>query len=133
MNEVNTKKLLEKYPELYRGTKLPITENLMSFGFEHGDGWMNLLDELSAKIMYIAKLEKQDIPLAVQVKEKYGTLRFYTNWSTDLMDDVISLAEHRSANICELCGKMGRLEGRGWLSVRCSEHSKENKNENTAD
>ena len=36
MNEKNTKYLVERYPRLYRGKDLPITENLMPFGFECG-------------------------------------------------------------------------------------------------
>ena len=30
--------------------KLPMTESLMCFGFEHGDGWFDIIWELSEKI-----------------------------------------------------------------------------------
>ena len=60
--------------------------------------------------------------VAEQVKEKFGTLRFYTNLSDDYISGAISMAESMSANICEECGKPGRSNNTGWLRVRCSEH-----------
>ena len=74
-------------------------------------------------------LEKQKIiPQleAVQVKEKYGTLRFYLHQypsnevASAKVREVISFAESMSACTCELCGRPGTLNtGSSWLSVRC--------------
>lgn len=48
----------------------------MARGFDHGNGWFRIIDELSAKLDGIAL--KYDITItADQVKEKFGTLRFY--------------------------------------------------------
>lgn len=60
---------------------------------------------------------------AVQVKEKFGTLRFYTNYSNDYIDGLIAMAESMSANTCEKCGKPGKLNGLGWVYVACEEHT----------
>jgi len=38
MNTENTKKLFEKYPIIFGGHTKPLTESLMGFGFECGDG-----------------------------------------------------------------------------------------------
>ena len=62
----------------------------------------------------------------VQVKEKFGTLRIYTNGFDDYTDGVISMAESMSACTCEVCGIPGRQTTGGWvrtLCVRCAKQS----------
>ena len=61
-------------------------------------------------------------PRASQVKEKFGTLRFYMSTSSEEMEAIISAAEKRSAITCESCGKKGRVRGRRWLYTACSKH-----------
>lgn len=46
-------------------------------------------------------------PAASQVKEKFGTLRFYMDYATDEMYKLIEEAEAKSAITCELCGAFG--------------------------
>lgn len=53
-----------------------------------------------------------------QVKEKFGTLRFYCNWN-DQIRKYINLAERLSAVTCEQCGKYGRLTGKSWVKTEC--------------
>lgn len=68
-----------------------------------------------------------------QVKEKYGTLRYYCP-STDRIEQYISMAEALSAVTCELCGKSGKTEAlRGWYSTVCEEHAKENNESSDTD
>jgi hypothetical protein len=59
-------------------------------------------------------------PRASQVKEKYGTLRFYMTYETDEMAEIIAAAEHKSGKTCEECGKPGTLRGHGWYYTRCA-------------
>jgi hypothetical protein len=59
-------------------------------------------------------------PRASQVKEKYGGLRFYMTSATDEMYDLISEAEHKSEEICEVCGNEGRPSGEGWITTLCN-------------
>ena len=108
LNEENRLLLIEKYPELYEDCKY----------FDTGDGWFKLIDDLSAKIMEIAK-EKGLNPYATQVKEKYGTLRFYISGATDEILELIDEAERKSAETCELCGEPGKRIGTAWFTVRC--------------
>jgi len=58
-----------------------------------------------------------------QVKEKFGTLRFYSP-VTDQIAKYINLAERLTENTCEICGKDGKLHTDGWNYVACEEHSK---------
>ena len=120
MNAEHTEYLFNKYPKLYRGRFLPITQNLLPFGIETGDGWFDIIRDLSEA------LTKLDAELgteteAVQVKEKYGTLRFYITDGTELHYEAIDDAECQSAVTCEQCGKPGTLRRGGWMTTRCDE------------
>lgn len=120
MNPKNTKYLFEKYPRIFIGKDRPITENLMPFGIECGDGWLWLIDNLCGCMQrYIDANEKEQVE-ALQVKEKFGTLRFYTNSCGDLIDGMIWFAEALSARICENCGSTVDIKATtGWISYLC--------------
>ena len=74
--------LVEKYPTLYQDYGGDMRKTCMHWGFSHGDGWYNLIDELSAK------LEPFGV-IAAQVKEKFGGLRFYLNYPDHLSEEQI--------------------------------------------
>ena len=117
MNKENTEKLMRDFPTLYRGYKKPLTESLMGFGFECRDGWFQLIYDLSKELVAMdSKLE------AVQVKEKYGTLRFYVGGATDAVFNLIFAAEEKSSGICEVCGSMQDVKtgpDGGWVRTLC--------------
>jgi hypothetical protein len=59
-------------------------------------------------------------PRAVQVKEKFGQLRFYLSTTTEEMGNLIREAETKSGTICEECGQPGKLiNDGGWLKTTC--------------
>jgi hypothetical protein len=62
--------------------------------------------------------------IATQVKEKFGTLRFYTCGQNDEHEGMIGLAEAMSARLREVCGNRGRIVEDRWLRTRCPEHAK---------
>lgn len=124
-------KLYTDFPKLYRQKDLPMTESCMVFGFECSEGWYELLYDLSKQLTFLA--DKFNIEIeAVQVKEKFGTLRFYYNTSNDWDDTIydiiqacISKAEKESAYTCEECGKFGQQRGTMWIYTACDEHTKD--------
>jgi len=59
-----------------------------------------------------------------QVKEKFGTLRFYYHGGDDQIRGMVSLAESMSSVMCEECGAPGTTTGGGWISTRCDLHRK---------
>lgn len=63
--------------------------------------------------------------VASQVKEKYGTLRFYTNGNANYVDGLINMAESMSARTCETCGAPGKTRQGPWIRTLCDEHAKE--------
>ena len=122
MNHVNTQRLFQAFPALYRDHTAPITESLMAFGFECGDGWAELLYGLSQALTTHAQEAGLDI-VATQVKEKWGELVVYADGTDDEADRLIEAAREASTSICEECGAPGRLYRRGWQQVRCPAHA----------
>ena len=114
---------MEKYPLLYRKRNASMQETCMCWGICCGEGWHNLIDDLSAKIeKIIAALpeDKQGYIYAQQVKEKWGSLSFYMSYSNEEIDELIDEAELKSELTCEVCGEPGTIDQRmGWLSCRC--------------
>jgi hypothetical protein len=105
-------------------------ETLMCRGFEHGHGLYQIIDSLCANIQnHISWQNRQEekIPqvVAVQVKEKFGTLRFYYNGGDDVIDGMVRMAESWSAVACEECGAPGTQNSRGWIKTLCETHRKE--------
>lgn len=71
------------------------------------------------------KEEEAKIPVVMQVKEKFGTLRFYVTGATDEQYAVISLAETMSSFTCEVCGERGKQTNKnGYIQTLCKEHCK---------
>lgn len=120
------KNLKEQFPLLYVDlhNSTPQT-SCMFWGIETGDGWYQLIYELSEKLeLLIERWVEQNpnavyIPKATQVKEKYGVLRFYHTIPYEEAEVYINKAEEASAKVCEDCGKEGEMSDGGWMSVRC--------------
>jgi hypothetical protein len=88
----------------------------MGFGFDCNDGWFYILWRLSARLEALKAC-------AEQVKEKYGTLRFYFTCPAAAYDEAeaaVDFAELESAYTCEVCGRPGRLNKGPWFVVRCA-------------
>ena len=121
--------LCAKYPDIFKDRYGDMRETAMCWGFP-GDGWYNIIDNLCATIKnreYNLKLNKKEyVPVvATQVKEKYGSLRFYYDGGDDYIDGAVAFAEYMSEMICEKCGKPGKLRGRSWMYTACDEHTRE--------
>ena len=77
------------------------------------------LDEAKAKL----DEETAKVPVASQVKEKFGGLRFYVNGATDKHWNYISVAENMSYRTCEECGAPGKRYTDGWHRTLCDIHA----------
>lgn len=141
MNEKNTKTLLKDFPRLYRNPNWEIS---------CGDGWFDLIYKLSSDIETAARnagLDKyaDSWPMAIQVKEKFGILRYYLKTpylkeslehgmapnpggllefrpvaSIESIRQLIAEAERKSVEICEACGLPGDLKQDNCWHVSCS-------------
>ena len=106
-------------------------ETTMCWGFECGDGWFNLLNQLMSNIQHytdwnndnFAKGYKQykQVPQVTldQVKEKFGTLRFYYTGGDEHISGMVRMAESMSAVTCESCGNPGEQTRGGWIKTVC--------------
>ena len=94
--------------------------------FECGPGWFNLIQELSLKLEKLIKANANCVDIyASQVKEKYGTLRFYMSCENDEMTKIIEKYEGISSKTCEVCGNLGTHRVKTWSEVRCDKCFKE--------
>ena len=122
--------LCKKYPKLFVERNLPMSQTAMCWGFSCGDGWFNIIDRLCANIQsHIDWKNKNEevVPQVVvkQVKEKFGTLRFYYNGGDEYVHGLVAMAESMSGVTCESCGSAGKLHGvsdkgiTGWMHTIC--------------
>jgi hypothetical protein len=130
--------LCAKYPKIFANRHGDMKETLMCWGFEHGDGWYQIIDSLCANIQSHIDWQNENfakgyphyekpVPqvVAQQVKEKFGTLRFYYNGGDDVIDGMVRMAESWSAVACEECGSPGTQNNQGWIKTLCETHRKE--------
>ena len=121
MNKVHEKYIRFKYPKIF--SKVSI---------DCGDGWFDILYELAGELELVGKAAKIRVE-ASQVKEKFGTLRFYHSYIPvkknpthvvdkrwfDIVDSLIADAEHKSESTCERCGDYGIIRDAGWVRCLC--------------
>lgn len=138
MTPEKQQELFNRYPKIFRDSTKSPQETCMCWGCSCDDGWYWLLDRLCDCIQGYLDHNAKDIQLvADQVKEKYGTLRFYFHWEENegverngdakskeedwhMVEGMVWLAENQSAHICEKCGSFdGKLRTGGWWKTLC--------------
>jgi hypothetical protein len=177
--------LCKVYPKMMVNRNKNMQETCMCWGFECGDGWFQILNQLMGNIQHhidwrerqrevVIKFNKireagqsgnaelfadlmaaeygdkglsadyvkeraeefmtqplQPVPAEIpqvtldQVKEKFGTLRFYYTGGDDYISGLVSMAESMSGVTCEECGKPGTQTSGGWIKTVCVEHGGE--------
>ena len=169
--------LCKVYPKMMVNREKPMTETAMCWGFDCGDGWFQILNQLMGNIQHHIDWKERQREVAIkfnqmseqlkagdstlfdeeykdminqeykekrrqelidrypivipetitqvtldQVKEKFGTLRFYYSGGDDYIRGLVSMAESMSGVTCETCGKPGTSTGGGWIKTACKEH-----------
>lgn len=79
-------------------------------------GWLPLVEELVQDLIKMGW--DKDLH---QIKEKFGTLRFYIGEDTPEMRTRIMDAEKRTLSICDTCGAFAQLIKRPNWVVRCDD------------
>ncbi len=138
MNEELSNKLLDDFPRLFRNRD----QSSMQRGFECGDGWFELIYQLSRDIETVAREsglspDSAEWPKCRQVKEKLGSLRFVvfaTDQHRTMYKRISQLrldALNQSAKTCECCGKPGELVTAHGISTLCLDHAIQTEIDNT--
>lgn len=146
MNDQKFEDLAKRWPDLF--------QKAGDFEFSIGEGWYDIVDVLCGFLSYDvesakrrlkyamenpnanmaesiasieAKLAKaiEELPTLAQVKEKFGTMRFYVDGGTPEMHNYIEFAEAMTGRTCEVCGDRGKSRSGGWIRVLCDKHSRE--------
>lgn len=115
-------RLAKDFPNLYTDMHGNMSQTCMAWGIDTGLGWYGIICELSQKLENLIVAMPDDVRgeyKAAQVKEKFGTLRFYMTAETPEMSAVIREAEAASARTCEECGQEGKVRNSGWIRVLC--------------
>lgn len=130
------KHMEERFPEMFKDRRYG--------GFAVGEGWWPMLETLCSTIQSHIKhnnerrarlLEKNEYNVEIpdeippvkieQIKEKFGTLRFYYQGGDDFVHGAAWLAESLSGIICEECGAPGERRSGGWVRTLCDKHEAE--------
>jgi hypothetical protein len=108
------------YPLLYSQEVLP--------EISCGDGWFNIIMEMSEKAEKIVKKVEQEnpggsLPIIHQVKEKFGRLRVNLSYPNGKLQKVFQEAYVKSISVCEVCGGPGKLKNiDGKFQTKCKLH-----------
>jgi hypothetical protein len=80
------------------------------------------------------KREEREVPelieqvVATQIKEKFGTLRFYYSGGDEFIRGLESMAASMTSRTCEECGSPGTSRStkkQRWIRVLCDKHAEE--------
>jgi hypothetical protein len=78
-----------------------------------GPGWRPVVQGL------IDEAKRRGLTI-LQIKEKFGGLRFYWAGEDDEFDQIVDAAERACDGICEACGAPGKLRTVGyWMKTEC--------------
>ena len=174
MKQELDKLLCEQYPKMMANRNKDMKETCMCWGFECGDGWFQILNQLMGNIQHhidwkerqrevaikFRKMAEQlkagdstlfeeefkdminqeyklkrkqeliedplrEIPEPIpqvtldQVKEKFGTLRFYYTGGDEYISGLVSMSESMSGVTCEECSAPAETHGPGWIRTIC--------------
>ena len=111
----NIQDIIKKFPLLFPKGSCECSSSC-------GEGWFPLLESLLQELTVLleAKPKKTRDKICVeQIKEKFGALRVYLSNPPHDMFDITIKYEIKSMEICEKCGKKGRLRTHGWMKTRC--------------
>ena len=113
------RKLIERWPKWFN-TEGDVRFTAMPRGFEHDDGWFDLLWRLCEDLEPLVRAFEESSGLkfeALQVKGKFGGLRIHVNHTNDAIRHRNEATQQESFRICEVCAMPGKLREGGWIRL----------------
>jgi len=84
------------------------------------NGWLGLLEQACGHIVTIAPREQLAKLRTAQLKEKFGTLRWYLEGNFPRITSTAMAAGMLSASLCAACGDTGTMRNHeGWYITLC--------------
>ena len=108
MSPEHDRALCEAFPRLYRERHASVMESSMGWGFLCGDGWFEIVWELSRAVSEHAARVGLD-PVVRSVKEKFGELRVSVEGGDEEIERLVVEAGERSRGRCGECGGSYRV------------------------
>ena len=124
------KELCSNFPAIMAERRLGAMQTAMCWGFDHDDGWYNILATAMKMIQSYIDMSKRlgdgvEQVVFEQVKEKFGMLTIYYRGGDEYTKGVISMATAMSRCTCEVCGNPGYANKTGWIKTLCDKHHEE--------
>jgi len=108
MTEKNTKKLINRFPDIFRNISY----------IECDDGWFDIIYNLCKDLQHEINNSGCEQVVALQVKEKFAGLRFYASGGNEVTSAIIDKYAKLSMDTCEITGGKGYLcEKYGWYKT----------------
>ncbi|MDF1484176.1 MAG: hypothetical protein EON54_02650 [Alcaligenaceae bacterium] len=114
--------LKARFPYMFQGPNI---------GLDLYEGWMQILARACKRVDVVLGQHKAEFHFC-QIKEKYGSARFYysdSGMTEDRrrdVDAVLDNAETETETACMLCGKPARIDLHGaWWACLCEFHATE--------
>lgn len=115
LTEQEKNELAKEYPFLVSESEFNHIDDVPS-------GWLNIVKEflpkLKARLIGIDFLKDYKI---MQIKEKFGFIRWYDNTADDSIMNLIQELEQKSEKTCIICGEPATYVSLGWISPYCTE------------
>ena len=127
LSKEKNKELIERFPFLMPHNRWT-DETPEDFDYSYTeldampDGWRKafgeqMCEEIREELVRVDYLDKYRI---TQIKEKYGTLRWYDFGCTErILREIIPKYVHLSARTCIRCGNSATKVSTGWVSPYC--------------
>ncbi len=87
---------------------------LSEVAYKSYPGWRSFIEPIVNQC-------NQDGATILQIKEKFGSLRFYVSGCTDAIDELIRVGETQSETTCPTCGVTDQMisNQNGYWTTRC--------------
>lgn len=126
ISKASIRKVCEDYPFLLpRDIDGSIDENFEydSLRLEIPNGWIRLFLQMCSDIKLILKREGVlDDFYFIQVKEKYGRMRCYSNGvASHRVEEIISKYEYMSEYVCTYCGRIATCKTKAYGVPICND------------
>ena len=130
---MDNKELVERYPFLLPRNvftdKIPDNYNYeWTLLDDMPDGWRKAFGEQLCEELRLALLNADDVDLfeyrVMQIKEKYGSLRWYGNFYNKEINEILENYGELSEHICIRCGAPATKMSTGWISPWCDSCAK---------